>query len=334
MGGDAVTTQRLLLAEPPDSSIPTAAPDLRETFRVLDVVGSGWIVVLSFTTLAPPLVPQQGDAYLVPAGATGAWSGHQNHLAIFTPTGWIFRSPRFGWIAVIVDQNAPYGRVLQYTGTEWTGWILPASQVSFSVAGTDFVSTTLQALMLEINLRFLSNETRLDVLEAGGGGGSGSYAFVAGAAVTGSAATTMTVSGLDLDADVSYIVHVEVKNATGSGGNVAMFYNSDTTATNYDNQVLLVLGGTTFAVRNNDANIMGFDGSTSSSAEIAVTRQIGGKVAALVTGCHNDGTSITIRDEAHQWRTTGANVTGITISASVANSLAVGSNIQVWKRST
>lgn len=182
-----MTTQRLLLAEPPDSSIPTAAPELRETFRVLDVVGSGWIVVLSFSTTAPPSTPQQGDAYLCPAGATGAWAGHQNHLAIFTPVGWIFRSPRYGWIAVIADQNLPYGRVLQYTGTEWTGWILPASQVSFDTTGTDFTSTTLEELMQEINLRFLADEStiddhtseladhemRIDALEAAGGGGSG-----------------------------------------------------------------------------------------------------------------------------------------------------------------
>lgn len=174
-----MTTQRLLLAEPPDSSIPTAAPELRETFRVLDVVASGWIVVLSFTTTAPPVLPSQGDAYLVPAGATGDWLGHQNHLAIFTPTGWIFRSPRFGWIAVVADQNAPYGRVLQYSGTAWTGWILPASAVSFDTTTTTFVSTTLQALMVEINARLVADETSIDDHETrivaleGASGGSG-----------------------------------------------------------------------------------------------------------------------------------------------------------------
>jgi hypothetical protein len=181
-----VTTARLLLAEPPDSSIPIAA-ELRETFRVLDVVATGWIVVLSFTTTAPPSAPNQGDAYLVPAGATGAWAGHQNHVAIFTPVGWIFRSPRPGWIAVIADQNLPYGRVLQYSGTAWTGWILPASQVSFDPSPTSFVSTDLQSLMEEINARFIADEanadalqdeldnheTRIDALEAAGGGGSG-----------------------------------------------------------------------------------------------------------------------------------------------------------------
>lgn len=328
-----MTTPRLQLAEPPDASIPTIAAELRDTFRVLDVVASGWIAVVSATTTDPPAVLTQGLAYLVPEGATGAWIGHAKHIAIVTPTGWLFRAPRAGWIAVVLDQNAPGGRVLEYTGTQWTLWVLPSEQVSIDLGATDFISTDLTDLVAEINARFLSDETRISTLEAGGGGGGGSFAFVAGASVAGSAATTMSVTGLDLDADVSYVIHVEVKNATGSGGNVALFYNADTTATNYDNQVLLVLGGTIFAVRNNDANVMGFDGNTSSSAEILVTRQVGGKVAALVKGCHNDGTSITMRDEAHQWRTTGANVTGITISSSVSNGLAIGSNIQVWKRS-
>lgn len=328
-----MTTQRLLLSEPPDASIPTAAAGLRETFRVLDVVGSGWIVVLSFTTAAPPSTPQQGDAYLCPAGASGAWEGHQNHLAIYTPVGWIFRSPRYGWIAVVVDQNTPYGQVLEYTGIAWTEWVLPAAQVSTSSVGVDFVSTSLSALIVEMNLRFLAAEARLDVLEAGGGGG-GSFSFVASATVAGSAATTLTVSGLDLDTDGSYVVHIEVKNATGSAGNVALYYNADTSAGNYDTQLFLVLGGSTFAVRNNDANIIGLDASTSGSAEVTVTRQVGGKICALVKGTRNDGANLVMQDAGMQWRTTATNITGITLSSSVANSLAVGSNIQVWKRTT
>lgn len=176
-----MTTQRLLLAEPPDSSIPTAAAALRETFRVLDVVASGWIVVLSFTTTAPPSTPQQGDAYLVPAGATGAWLGHQNHLAIFTVEGWIFRSPRYGWIAVVADQNVPYGRILQYAGTEWAPWILPASQVSFDPDPDYFSARDLQTVMqdqigrmLDAEAELIDHETRITALEAGGGGGGGS----------------------------------------------------------------------------------------------------------------------------------------------------------------
>lgn len=174
-----MTTQRLLLVEPPDSSIPIA-PEMRETFRVLDVVASGWIVVLSYTTTAPPASPNQGDSYLVPASATGDWLGHQNHLAIFTANGWIFRAPRFGWIAVVADENDPYGLVVQYNSTDWVEWLLPAEQVEFTTTGTDFVSTNLQDLMIEINLRLVAAETsvndhedRITAIEDEiGGGGS------------------------------------------------------------------------------------------------------------------------------------------------------------------
>lgn len=46
--------------------------------------------VLSITTTAPPGSPATGDRYVVPAGATGAWSGHTNEIATWTGTDWIF----------------------------------------------------------------------------------------------------------------------------------------------------------------------------------------------------------------------------------------------------
>ena len=39
-------------------------------------------VVVSRTTTAPPPLPLEGEAYLVPSGATGTWAGHADELAI------------------------------------------------------------------------------------------------------------------------------------------------------------------------------------------------------------------------------------------------------------
>jgi hypothetical protein len=41
--------------------------------------------------------------------------------------------------------------------------------------------------------------------------------------------------------------------------------------------------------------------------------------------------NIIVQMTSHEWRTASTNVTGITISADVANTLAIGSKIEVWK---
>jgi hypothetical protein len=203
-----VTTQNLQLVEPPDSDTGGqggSGAAFRETFRVLDALGAGWMAVLSAALTTPPTPPAQGAAYLVPDGATGAWIGHAKHLAIYTPAGWVFRPPRAGWIVVALNENAPYGRVYEYDGTAWVPWALPAAQVSLEETG-DFIADNVQDLAAEINARFLADEqtvvdlagdigdldgrldtvettvsahtstladydARLDDLEAGGGGG-------------------------------------------------------------------------------------------------------------------------------------------------------------------
>lgn len=44
--------------------------------------------VLSFTTTAPPGSPTLGDAYLLPAGCSGVWAGHEGAAAVYTARGW------------------------------------------------------------------------------------------------------------------------------------------------------------------------------------------------------------------------------------------------------
>ncbi len=61
-------------------------------------------VALSSTIEAPPLAAD-GDAYIVPEGATGEWAGHENSLAVYDNGGWLFLTPRRGWRVWIEDQN-------------------------------------------------------------------------------------------------------------------------------------------------------------------------------------------------------------------------------------
>lgn len=56
---------------------------------------------LSDTETDPPDSPSLGDVYLVPAGASGAWSSHQDDIAIWTRNGWRFEIPVIGkWLLI------------------------------------------------------------------------------------------------------------------------------------------------------------------------------------------------------------------------------------------
>jgi hypothetical protein len=54
-------------------------------------------IVESRSITAPPTSPVQGEAYLVPSGATGAWSGHANEIVAFQSGAWQFYDPAEGW---------------------------------------------------------------------------------------------------------------------------------------------------------------------------------------------------------------------------------------------
>lgn len=224
-----MTTQNLQLIEPPDFAIPVVAAEMRETFRVLDALGAGWMAVISSTTTAPPASPAQGATYRVPEGATGAWAGHARHLAIATQVGWVFRPPRLGWITVVLDQNGDYGRVEEYTSAGWVPWLLPASQVAVTnPGGSTFVSGDLQDILGD-------HEERLDVLEVGGGAGSGPV-LLGSHVLNGAASATLDVSGISQSYTHLMLVFVGRGDAAGQEFRDVFIQLNGDNGNNYDQQ--------------------------------------------------------------------------------------------------
>lgn len=81
--------------------------------------------VKSATTTAPPASPVNGDRYLIPGSATGAWAGHTNQIArwstmLATPA-WEYYAPRKGWEVAVEDQVDANGMpaVLMYSASAW-----------------------------------------------------------------------------------------------------------------------------------------------------------------------------------------------------------------------
>lgn len=61
------------------------------------------LAVLDRSLSAPPGSPVSGDRYIVGAGATGGWNGHDGKIALYLGAAWRFYVPQDGWIAY--DQN-------------------------------------------------------------------------------------------------------------------------------------------------------------------------------------------------------------------------------------
>lgn len=64
---------------------------------------------------APPATPAAGACWIVAAGATGVWAGHDSSLAAWTEGGWRFLAPPAGFI--VWDKAAHVPR--QWNGTSW-----------------------------------------------------------------------------------------------------------------------------------------------------------------------------------------------------------------------
>lgn len=107
-----MTTPNLELPEVPEA-IRQQAAAINDGMHRLDALTQ--LAVISRTVDVPPEDAVQGDRYIVPSGATGAWSGRQRHVAVMTRTGWQFLVPRPGWSARVLAEDARY----HYTGTEW-----------------------------------------------------------------------------------------------------------------------------------------------------------------------------------------------------------------------
>ena len=71
--------------------------------------------VISNTLVDPPSSPATGDRYIVPASATGDWSGHTDDIAEFDGSAWNFTTPANGTAVWVEDESSNY----EFNGSEW-----------------------------------------------------------------------------------------------------------------------------------------------------------------------------------------------------------------------
>lgn len=76
--------------------------------------------VLSHSEQIPPVSPAEGDSYIVPSGAQGAWAGHVHEVTWYQNGNWTFLPPGLGWMIYVADLAQP----LWWNGSAWgaVGW--------------------------------------------------------------------------------------------------------------------------------------------------------------------------------------------------------------------
>jgi hypothetical protein len=72
--------------------------------------------VTSSSVDVPPVTGVDGESYLVPAGASGAWSAVAGRIAVWSNGGWTYLQPRAGWRLWDAEKSA----YQTFDGTSWT----------------------------------------------------------------------------------------------------------------------------------------------------------------------------------------------------------------------
>lgn len=92
-----------------------AGQSQRETYVNEGLVRLDFLVncAVEGTGAAPPVTPQEGDCWLIGAGASGTWSGQAGAIACFQQGQWLLQPPYDG-LRVL---NRETGQTLHYHGT-------------------------------------------------------------------------------------------------------------------------------------------------------------------------------------------------------------------------
>ena len=90
-----------------------------------------WIGVLSASTTAPPGSPNPGDLYLIPPGATGAWSSLVGKIGQWTGSAWVYVAAPNGYVTQAGDTQQTYTK----TSGGWTPRMLRSLGAHLYLAG-------------------------------------------------------------------------------------------------------------------------------------------------------------------------------------------------------
>lgn len=269
-------------------------------------------VVLSIGETTPPVSPTNGDRHIVGSGATGPWAGHGDDLTVWRD-GWQFSSPIEGVTIRNLDDASDW--IFEGSG----GWAVKAG------GGGGVPEAPIDG----------QQYARKDAGWVAVSGGGGDVERIGQVLVSGSAVTDIDFSGVDLDADKSYRMEVYVVPGATGAHLLGLYYNSDTTATNYRSQLGYAFGTSASGAAYNNAEIHFNSAMPDTTNAYVVTIEImkvsGSKPCATSRGIslHTDGTPFASY-HAHR-RDNTANVTDIKLRNSISGGFGVGTLVRLYR---
>lgn len=124
-----------------------------EALRQLDALVH--LSALDRDLTAPPANPANGDRYIVPSGATGAWAGSTGKLAAWQDGGWTLYAPQRGWLCWVADESKLYA----YNGGAWTLNVSGLSSVNpVGLVGVNTTADTTNKLAVKSNAALFSHD--------------------------------------------------------------------------------------------------------------------------------------------------------------------------------
>lgn len=170
--------------------------------------------------------------------------------------------------------------------------------------------------------------------------GTGNWATPAGAGgpwsqvddyvVSGGAVTSFNIGSLDLATDQFYFGAFAFNNATGSNSSINLYYNADSTSTNYYRQTFNAINTSLSGSRANDYFWVTIPANETVTGWFTMQRDIDGRTRCYVRMNYGAVSSIELRSLEHGWTST-ANPTQINWLASVANSISNDSYVRLYK---
>lgn len=103
-----MTTPNLDLPQMPQNTLQPSS-DFNLAMQALDALVQ--LVPLDKDLTAPPttIAGDAGKTWIVGPSATGAWSGHDDKIALCTGANlWAFYEPKAGWRAYLQDEDLDY----------------------------------------------------------------------------------------------------------------------------------------------------------------------------------------------------------------------------------
>lgn len=154
--------------------------------------------------------------------------------------------------------------------------------------------------------------------------------LVASATVSGSASTTISIPSITIDKTKKYRIYITSKNVVGSTINISIYFNGDTTASNYNSEILLISGSTVTGAAISDSLITSISASSNACIISDMVFDIDTKPRLLSNTSRDAGSSIKLYNSTTFWNSASA-ITSVLVQSSVASSLAIGSKIEIFE---